>query len=801
MIFSDLIFEAIISDIDRATGTCSLNPTSVSEDSIVTNVKLPYMAGIGNAGIFVGLSVGSRVVAAYTSSRSRESAVILQSLAKSELFPDIFYNTFSTDLRVGTQAYPDVKDNEVVIRGNRGAEISLDDRGDIKSIVSGGAGTYTRNNGMRTSQTIVSEASSIYTQAGRTMEGTVSRVKPEVRSQSQREGRSEIPLFADTFYYQLSEPKGFFKGSPTRLQSVGSSLRNPEISEYKHIINEFSTDSMFTGFEDEVNRLKGTLSLYSQSDAYSRNREPGNILHMAEHELIEIVGGNLVDIHGNVLDLNYKELSYGGADNKVPTNQAELNYDKAKKISRRGVGYHFQLSTNVKKSDPSSYETNFAFDLDKEGVFKLNVPKSTNTGNIPFASNADYTSSGDTVKVSFANSSIAERIPVILRDENGAVLLPSISSETGLGDSDERRETGLRFSSSNKSPYFPSQSDDSITGNVRVNTTRYHNMYAACEKVFGSTIERVYIPEEFVNNYGIGAGNPTGKPFEVLVPDADQEGESDDTAIEEIEDIVQYLSNPEKLIEVILKGSNDDGYPKYMSTVGVSPSQPAIYPGGDTVVGGLIFSNDNDSPPFSNIFEVEFDGDKFETKIVDESGRPAVDPGGRSANLNFMGSVEASVGADNYDKKSILLDTQGSVVSWIGKDRNDRSIVTQTDGGVFFSIGGTYNSQDSESPQMNVGRFTMRVNLVDKGFVDSKFSEEESEVEEDNNSMGNSDVVIDISESGIVIAGMNSGVPMIIRNSGKILIESATNLVLKGNSVQIVEADGKSRRPNKYGKN
>ena len=34
---------------------------------------------------------------------------------------------------------------------------------------------------------------------------------------------------------------------------------------------------------------------------------------------------------------------------------------------------------------------------------------------------------------------------------------------------------------------------------------------------------------------------------------------------------------------------------------------------------------------------------------------------------------------------------------------------------------------------------------------------------------------------------------MIIRNSGKILIESSSNLVLKGTSVQIVESDGKAR--------
>jgi hypothetical protein len=787
MIFSDLIFEAIIVSIDRDNWVCSINPSSANEDSVIDDVKLPVLAGNGNAGLFLGVTIGTRVIAAYTSGRSRESAIILRTLPKSELSSESFYDFFSSDIRLGTQAYPDVQDNEAFLRGNKGASISMLESGDILTTVSGGAGSYIRNNGPKTAHTLVSEVSTSYTQAGRTISGGVSRISPIVRSQSQRESPMEIPLFADTFYSQLAEPKGFFSGSPVRLQTIGKALRNPELSEYRHVINEFSTDSMFTGFDDEVQRLKGTLKLFSYSDGYKRNREPNNALHMAEHELIEIIGGNLLDIHGNVLDLNYRELSYGGPESKVPDKKIEYNYDKAKRLSRRGVGYHFQLSTNSKKSDPSRYDTNFAFDIDKEGIFKLNVPKSTNTGNVPFVSNADYTSGGDNVNVSFGQISKKERIPVILRDHNGVALLPS-----GIKDGDIR-ETGIRFANSKESPYFPSGTEGGIATSIRVNTTRYHNMYAACEKIFGATIERVYIPEEFVNNYGIGSGNPTGKPFEVLVPEEDQEGETENTAVEAISDIAEYLSDPGKLIDLILQDTNNDGYPKYMSTVGVSPSQPAIYPGGDTVVGGMILEDDGIDYPFSNLFDLESNEGDFKAKVVDSSGRPATDAGGKSANLNFMGSVEASIGADNYDKKSLVLDTQGSIVSWVGKDRNDRSIITQTDGGVFVSIGGTYPGQDSGDPEMNVGRFTMRVNLVDKGFVDSEFNNNAVESDEDKNPYGNSDVVIDISQTGIVIAGMNAGVPMIIRNTGKILIESSTSLVLKGNSVQIVESNGKSR--------
>ena len=51
-----------------------------------------------------------------------------------------------------------------------------------------------------------------------------------------------------------------------------------------------------------------------------------------------------------------------------------------------------------------------------------------------------------------------------------------------------------------------------------------------------------------------------------------------------------------------------------------------------------------------------------------------------------------------------------------------------------------------------------------------------------------SDYLISISNEGLVISGMKSGAPMIIRNDGNIMIESASSkLILKGTSVEIIE--------------
>ena len=54
--------------------------------------------------------------------------------------------------------------------------------------------------------------------------------------------------------------------------------------------------------------------------------------------------------------------------------------------------------------------------------------------------------------------------------------------------------------------------------------------------------------------------------------------------------------------------------------------------------------------------------------------------------INLEGSLETSIGKDNRDQKSILLDAAGSMVAWFGKDSNGRSLVVQTDGDVAMNI-------------------------------------------------------------------------------------------------------------------
>lgn len=758
--FPEFLYEGIIKEIDYVNNLCKIAPLSVRNDTSLQDVPIPHIVGSGNAGIWLGnLTVGSRVIVANTSGEGTEFSVIIANIPQSNLFPKIFNSEKPIDTPSGTIAYPDMREGRIILRGDSGSELVLLETGEIAlKAGGGGAGYYIKKFGLKSTAAyrVINEESS-FTNAGRFYQGSVRRISSAKRQFFPKTSLAQAPLFVDLDFHNVATPLGFFNGSSCYKYSYNKKKRNPEISEHRVIINEFSTESMFTGFDDEVQRIKKEKSLFDKSDTFERYREPSNTLQLAEGELIEIIGGNLIDINGNILDINYNKVKYGEAGNRVPETDIEKKYDEARRISRRGVGFHFQLSTNVLSSQTSSTQNSFIFDIDKEGLLKLNVPKSSDTGNIPFPSISTFEDGAGNIKQQFANPSIEEPVPVLLRDENGNAVLPNILNGY--------RNTGIRFSNSGQSSYFQSNTSSS-TGTIRVNTTKYHNMYAIAERLIANNISEIYIPEVFTNDEGYIEGISIGKPFEVL----------------EQEQIVSEDIN-----------NFDTKVPSYMSIVKVFPDAPAIFSGGDTTVAGSSYNDDEAHPPFSNSFSLQDVGNgQFEASIVNSNDERGKNIGGKSALLNFEGSIEASIGRDNTDKKSIMLDTAGSLIAWLGKDANGRSSVIQTDGDMLINIGGTYNSDGSEEPGFNKGKFVLRVNVVDKKFVNTEF--------DGDNPGADSDYIISISEDGLVIAGMKQGSPMVIRNDGKILIESSTDLVLKGQKVEFVDSKGRSTTPNTPGR-
>ena len=549
-------------------------------------------------------------------------------------------------------------------------------------------------------------------------------------------------------------PRGFFPGNYALDLKIGSKPRNIALTEYRQVINEFPPYVAFNGIENEALKCfsdEALDDLYKNFDKIRQENDDKSVLVLGKNQIIECIAGNVIDRYGSSLDINYMKLSYGGPLGSVPNGKHVQKFKEAQCITRRGIAYHFLVSTNTELEQDGPKSTNFTFAIDKEGLLKLNVPKSSDTGNIPFSCSSNPNLPGRD-RTSLDIDTKEEKIPVTLRNDEGKVILP-IKTSSGKNT----RSTGVRYS--NQWGYFPGDSDY-----VRVSSTKHHNMYATAEMLIANTITEIYIPSSSADPEDGVTSGVQSKPrsFErIRVPPSPKDGKSESSPTHET-----------------------------CASVIVKQGQPAISTGGATVVCGKSYELDESradgiiNNPVGNNFLVK-ESDEV-TVSIEDSARPVIPSGGKSAHVNLEGSLEMSVGKDNTDEKSIMLDTAGSLIAWFGMDRQGRSAVVQTDGDLAINVGG--NNGDS----WRAGRFDLRVNVTDKGVITSK--NPDKPLMPNSTEPGiNSDYIISISSQGLVIAGA-SGKKMLIRNKGDILLESTNTLTLSGTKVMVREG-GLSDRP------
>lgn len=182
---------------------------------------------------------------------------------------------------------------------------------------------------------------------------------------------------------------------PSTNPSVSLSNRNPALNESRKMFYEFIGSFGYTNDPQEE-------SLYSGEDPsaplpYQRKKSRTDTMSLSLDQpnyLAEIILGTVVDIYGNILDLNRSVLPSGIIDSlsfrKSTEDQGDI-FSKLRAQLRKSIAYHFEI--NARKdiqelpdySDVSDYSRNrsrFFFDIDKEGQFKMNVPASSETGNV-----------------------------------------------------------------------------------------------------------------------------------------------------------------------------------------------------------------------------------------------------------------------------------------------------------------------------------------------------------------------------------------------------------------------------------
>lgn len=370
--------------------------------------------------------------------------------------------------------------------------------------------------------------------------------------------------------------------------------RNPARIEKREIIFEYEQLAKVQSNDQELKNYNN-LTTATSTPIVNRRENRTDTLSLSlvyPNHLMETIKGTVVDIYGNILDINRNKIPIG-EDNfsivkikSTTTTQNKNIYEDIKRLERKSLAYHFEINSRKEsqKSGPPnvSVRDNFArdrsrffIDIDKEGQFKLNVPASSSTGNIPLHTRYENYS---TV---YPNDKTKDPNDSVFNDKYQDILIEKYTEFDKIKLIDENKSKAApvdRFSNP-KSPIYIGHG------------TVYHDI---TKVIRHSTNVQMYKPQEYQSTTLLDSG-----------------------AIEPLKDIVSK--------EIIISG-------------------------------------------------------------------PKANAGGRSGSMNFDGSLELNIGANEVDEQSLWLDTEGGAIASIGQDKNGISLAASLDGDVFLELGDTNTS-------------------------------------------------------------------------------------------------------------
>lgn len=176
--------------------------------------------------------------------------------------------------------------------------------------------------------------------------------------------------------------------------SAGMYSQNPPLTESHQVYYEYAYQSYnYTTPENESKKLSGEDVEYPSSFSRQTTRADALSLNLtAPNYLAESIIGTVVDIYGNILDINRQTLPSGKSNLSYSKNKEnkEQTFTSLLEQQRRSIAYHFELNAR-KDSEPDVNNTSdyarlrsrLFIDVDKEGQFKVNIPASSEWGNVP----------------------------------------------------------------------------------------------------------------------------------------------------------------------------------------------------------------------------------------------------------------------------------------------------------------------------------------------------------------------------------------------------------------------------------
>jgi hypothetical protein len=244
---------------------------------------------------------------------------------------------------------PDLESGNYIIQVD-GAFLKIDNEGSV--II----GENANNISLDTERDVISNTfdnSYTFTEASRTIDGIIRRdtFPNEHYASSLRETSID---YNDTLKVISLDPV-----AKENWSNVGSSIRNPARVEKREVVYEFGRSFNILDNEKEFLSYKDSKNI-NISDVLNRRESRADSLSLslvAPNYLMETIKGTVVDIYGNVLDINRSIIPLGKIEKlsikKVKNNLQEQDplgnvFENIKALERREIAYHFEL--NAKKN-------------------------------------------------------------------------------------------------------------------------------------------------------------------------------------------------------------------------------------------------------------------------------------------------------------------------------------------------------------------------------------------------------------------------------------------------------------------
>ena len=408
---------AIIDSYDPKTNKIVYRFTDMDVSRKFTTYA-PHPYASNGWGIFVGPTSKTRLMMTHSSMSQHIPVGVIPQSAYSQL--DFGGTADVSAISVSERQYPHLNPGDIVLQSLAGSRVKLTQYG--IELTNGGE-TFVKHNAKTNTSLEYFKNKYENTEAHRHISGAVLR---DMRTSPRAIERDSDKLLSIDYDYELSvigrNPIIQAQALTTKssIASEAISFRNPALAEHRTLVYEYALKDMTDDFGKEVERLASDSSREFLNQPYRRDMQRTDVLNLGMHLpniLFENIIGTTVDIYGNVLDLNRNKIQFPTQDVVGTTLDSNLS------LLRRSIKYHFEINSRKIKQIavppildalPPRPNTNddgvgtgyshsrFFTDIDGEGQLKINIPASSNTGNVPLLSR--YINSYDTSSEATRNS-------------------------------------------------------------------------------------------------------------------------------------------------------------------------------------------------------------------------------------------------------------------------------------------------------------------------------------------------------------------------------------------------------------